>query len=185
MKRSFKEGDKGNDHIEPLLSNSMQHLCELFADNIHTHHTGFLKTLVFCPTLAECSSMYRILRDLLESEFTDPPGSPGFHKYCLIDMYTRESSNDIQKKILESFMTEGGKLRLLIVTSAFSMGVNCPDICNIVHLGPPSVQYVQEIGRGGLSENPPVALLLYGKKAAKTYERLLCQFDQVSPYCFV
>ena len=31
-------------------------------------------------------------------------------------------------------------------TSAFSMGVDCPDIRNVVHVGPPSslVHYVQE-----------------------------------------
>ena len=57
----------------------------------------------------------------------------------------------MKKKILESFMTEGGKLRLLITISAFSMGVNGPDIQNVVHIGPPSslVLYVQESGRVG------------------------------------
>ena len=81
------------------------------------------------------------------------PGYPDFHKYRLIDMYTRASSNEMKKEILESFMTEGGKLRLLIATSAFSMGIDCPDICDVIHIGPPSclVQYVQETGRGGWS----------------------------------
>jgi len=31
-------------------------------------------------------------------------------------------------------MTDGGKLRLLITTSAFSKGADCPNICNVVHL---------------------------------------------------
>ena len=79
-------------------------------------------------------------------------------------MYTRASSDDIKKKILESFMTKGGKLRLLMATSAFSMGVDCPDIQNVVHIGPPSslVQYVQESGRVGRNGTSSVALLLYG-----------------------
>jgi len=48
-------------------------------------------------------------------------------------------------------MTDGGKLRLLIATIAFSMGVDCPDICNVHVHSPPSslVQYVQESGRVG------------------------------------
>ena len=172
-------------HIEPLMSNSMQQLCEMFADSIRTCHTGFPKTLVFCPTIAECSLMYRTLRDLLESEFTDPPGFPDFHKYRLIDMYTRASTDEMKKKILESFVTEGGKLRLLIATSAFSMGVDCPDICNIVHLGPPSclVQYVQETGRGGRSGNPSVALLLYGKKAEKHLQKCMKDYCINSTKC--
>ena len=80
-------------------------------------------------------------------------------------MYTRALSDDMKKKILESFRTEGGKLRLFIATSAFSMGVDCPGISNVVHLGSPSclVQYVQETGSGGRNGNPSVALLLYEK----------------------
>ena len=99
--------------------------------------------------------MYRTLQDMLGDEFTDPPGYPYVHKFCLIDIYTRASSDEMKEKILESFMIktdhEGGKLRLLMATNAFSMGVDCPDISNVVHLGPPSslIQYVQETGRGG------------------------------------
>lgn len=95
--------------------------------------------------------MYRTLLDMLGDEFTDPPEYPDVHKFRLIDMCTRASSDEMKEKILESFKTEGGKLRLLMATSAFSMGVDCPDISNVVHFGPPSclVQYVQETGRGG------------------------------------
>ena len=62
-------------------------------------------------------------------------------------------------------MTEGGKLRLVTATSAFNMGVDCPDICSVVHFGPPTsaIQCVQESGRGGYNGNPSVALLLCGK----------------------
>ena len=150
-------------HVEPLIS--VKEFCELFAAKIQTDRTSLPKTLIFCPTIAECSLMYRTLRNMLGNEFTDPPNYPDFHKFRLIDMYTRASSDEMKKKILESFRTEGGKLRLLIATSAFSMGVDCPDISNVVHLGPPScsVQYVQETGRGGRNGNPSVALLLYGK----------------------
>ena len=150
-------------HVESLVS--VKNLCELFATNIQTNRTSFPKTLVFCSTIAECSLMYRTLRNILGNEFTDPPKYPDIHKFRLIDMYTRASSDEMKKKILESFKTEGGKLRLLIATSAFSMGVDCPDISNVVHPGPPSclIQYVQETGRCGRNGNPSVALLLYGK----------------------
>lgn len=102
---------------------------------------------------------------MLGKDFTDPPGYPDIHKYRLIGMYTRASSDDMKKKILESFKVEGGKLRLLIATSAFSMGVDCADISNVVHFGPPNclVQYVQETGRSGRNGKPSVALLLHGK----------------------
>lgn len=31
-----------------------------------------------------------------------------------------------------------GTLRLLIATEAFGMGVDCPDIENVIHVGPPT-----------------------------------------------
>ena len=150
-------------HVEPLLS--IQHLSEMLAEGICANRIAFPKTLLFCLTIAECSLIYKTLRNLLSEEFTDPPGYPDLHKHRLVDMYTRASSIEMKKKISESFMIEGGKLRLLVATSAFSMGVDCPDICNIIHLGPPSclVQYVQETGRGGRNGNPSVAVLLCGK----------------------
>jgi ATP-dependent DNA helicase RecQ len=42
------------------------------------------------------------------------------------------------------------------------MGVNCPDVRLIIHLGPPSEfeMYVQEIGRGGMDGLPSYAILL-------------------------
>lgn len=40
-------------HVKPIVS--IKSLCELFADKIRTIRTEFPKTLVFCPTIAECS----------------------------------------------------------------------------------------------------------------------------------
>ena len=105
------------------------------------------------------------------------PGYPDFHKYRMIDMYTRAMSDGIKKKVLESFMKDGGRLRLVIATSAFSMRVDCPDIHDVVHFGPATsvIQYVQESGRAGRNGESSVALLLCGnpgknsKKCVKSY----------------
>ena len=62
-------------------------------------------------------------------------------------------------------MIPGGKLRLVIATAAFSMGVDCPDICNIIHYSPSTSieQYVQETGRAGHDDSFSTALLLFRK----------------------
>jgi len=71
-------------------------------------------------------------------------------------------------------MTGDGRLRVLIATSAFSMGVDFPDIRNVVHVGPPSslVQYVQESGRVGRDGKSSVALLLYGSAGKHVQESM-------------
>ena len=87
-----------------------------------------------------------------------------------MDMYKRACSDEMRKKVLTSFMQPGGKLRLVVATMAFSMGVNCPDIVNVIHYGPPSsvLQYMQETGRAGRTTFPAAALLLYGKLGKHT-----------------
>ena len=66
-------------------------------------------------------------------------------------MYTRACTIEIREKVLMSFGKEGSKLRVVVATTAFLMGIDCPDIEQIIHYGTPSApeQYIQEIGRAG------------------------------------
>ena len=56
-------------------------------------------------------------------------------------------------------------LRVVCATVAFRMGVNCPDIRHVVHLGPPDdvETYVQETGRAGRDCLPRLVILLKKK----------------------
>ena len=60
---------------------------------------------------------------------------------------------------------ERSVLRLVIATTAFGMGIDCPDIRQIIHWGMPSSleEYVQETGRGGHDGNQSRAILYEGK----------------------
>ena len=42
-------------YVEPLIS--VKKFCKLFAAKIQTHRSSLPKTLIFCPTIAECSLM--------------------------------------------------------------------------------------------------------------------------------
>ena len=66
-------------------------------------------------------------------------------------MYTRASHEEMKSRVMASFSQENSTLRIIIATTSFSMGIDIPDIRQIVHWGPPSdiEQYVQEIGRVG------------------------------------
>ena len=74
----------------------------------------------------------------LDKHFTEPPGYPDSHQFRLVDIYTRTSSEKMKEKVLTSFITTGSKLTILIATTAFSMGVDCPDIRNVIYYGFPA-----------------------------------------------
>lgn len=82
-------------------------------------------------------------------------------------MYTRASSPENKNQVLYNFSDSKGKLRLVIATSAFGLGVDCPDIRAVYHWGPPATveEYMQESERAGKRRDglQSKSILMYGK----------------------
>ena len=76
----------------------------------------------------------------------------------------------VKNQILKSFTSPTSPLRVVIATIAFGMGIDCPDIRQIVHLGPPDdiEGYLQATGRAGRDGKQSEALLL-NKKSFDNY----------------
>lgn len=123
------------------------------------------KTVIFCQTYKDVSDLYSTLIKHLGEDKTDPAGYPNLLQFRLITMYTRASTDSMKKAVLSTFTKTGSTLRIVIATTAFSMGIDCPDIHKIIHWGPPCnlEQYLQEIGRAGRDGNPSHAILIAGK----------------------
>ena len=55
-----------------------------------------------------------------------------------MDMYTRAATIIKKEEVLTAFRNPNGTLRIVLATTAFEMGVDCSDICVIIHWGAPS-----------------------------------------------
>lgn len=73
----------------------------------------------------------------------------------MVEVYTAPTSVGLKEEILEVF-GQDTSLRILVATVAFGMGIDYPDIRQVVHFGvPPNAEdLVQQSGRAGRDGQP-------------------------------
>ena len=157
------------------ISASLGPLC----DRLASRRTSMGRTIIFCRKYDEVTAIYYFFKRRLGLAFTEPPGAPDFiPKFRLVDMYTHCTHQTVKDKVLELF-TSPSPLRIVVATIVFGMGVDCPDVRQIVHWGVPEdiETYVQETGRAGRDGLISCAVLFHGQgdlgkktsKQMKTY----------------
>ena len=77
-----------------------------------------------------------------------------------VEMFHSSLDEETKDNILKKFKT-GDKLKCLVSTIAFGMGVNIPDIRIIINWGAPSslLQYWQQVGRCSRDDKPGLSVL--------------------------
>lgn len=132
-----------------------------FASKLIREKTLFPKTIIYGRTFAMCSNIYLFLKERLGQDFVHPSDAPDIPRFRIVDMFTGVTEPDHKSEIIESFKADG-HLRVVVATVAFGMGVDCPNIRQVVHIGMPNdiSSYVQESGRAGRDGMPAMAMLL-------------------------
>ena len=143
------------------------------------------RTIVFCRRYSECALMYSLFRNALETNFTEPPGAPNLVKYRLVDMYTKCTEASIKEDIVSEFSKADGRLRIIIGTIAFGMGLDSTDVRQIVHWGPSHdiESYVQETGRSGRDGFMANAVLFFGSGDSKNSSQLMIDYCNNTSVC--
>ena len=108
------------------------------------------KTIVFCNgTLTDIGAVFNFLLLKLGGTAYSPDNIQASDN-CLIGIYHSLTLNKYKERVVESFKNDR-KRRVVIASSALSMGVNFPDVRYVIHWGPARnlLDYHQESGRGG------------------------------------
>lgn len=121
------------------------------------------RVIIFCRKCDNVTQIYLFFRQYLGQKGTEPVGAPDMGRFRLVDMFMHCSHKSIKDQIVKQFTTTS-PLRIVIATIAFGMGIDCPDVRQIIHWGVPDGEmYVQESGRGGRDGKPSLATVLYSK----------------------
>ena len=143
--------EKGN--IEEVFSPLLNTLCST--------RCQMPRVIIYCRKVEHCSQLYRFFLSAMKYEFTEPPGAPNIAMFRLVDMFTSVTRNSVKESIIASLQKRHAPLRIVICTNAFGMGVDCTDVCQVIHWGSPSdiESYVQECGRASRNSQPAQAVL--------------------------
>lgn len=144
----------------------MEDVFSVIVEELRRKRTKMEKTLVFCRTYSDCSQLYLFFRSRLGKEKTDPIGTCDIHRFRLFEMFTASNSSSLKSSILQSFASSTSRLRIVFATIAFGMGVDIPNIRQIIHWSPPSdvETYIQETGRAGRDGETSFVKLFYSKR---------------------
>jgi ATP-dependent DNA helicase RecQ len=145
---------------------------------------SFPRTLIYCTNMVECADLYLFFENQLGFNFTEPPGAPSLPKYRLFDMFTSCTDADVKDDIIKLF-TKSSNLRIVCATVAFGMGINCPDVRKVIHVGAPEdiESYIQETGRAGRDGLPAKAILMNKVKSLRHVNEDMKSYSMSTSSC--
>lgn len=143
----------------------LQETFQPLIDKLQTQRINMERVLIFCRRYEECADIYELFKLNLGINFTEPIGSPDLSAYRLVDMYTSITQKEVKDTILKAICNPVSSLRVVVCTISFGMGINCPDIHQVIHWGPSEdvEAYIQETGRAGRDGKTSCALLFVSK----------------------
>ena len=100
--------------------------------------------------LKYCGYAYRLFEEVITNQYVGDECEPNARLFA---QFHAPATDRLKCEILNEIKSKKSRVRVIFATTALGMGVDAPDVINIIHITPPSnlESYVQEIGRAGRS----------------------------------
>lgn len=146
--------------------------------------TDFPRTIIYCRKFRDCGELYLFFRDNLGDSFTEPTDAPDLPQFRLVDMFHSCTDQSV-KDIIAPLFCNDSQLRIVIATVAFGMGIDCPNVRQIIHMGPPedSEAYIQATGRAGRDGFNSIAVLYLIKGLRHTVNSRMKRYIENTSSC--
>lgn len=133
------------DNITYVTKKSKKNLQQLqwLLNDVLKYGNKTKKTIVYCRNIASCANLYEYFNQAL--------GQTNTLSERLVAMFHRSTADRNKDHVLSEFPRSDSTLRIVFATVAFGMGIDIPDIEQVIHWGAPRglEQFAQESGRDG------------------------------------
>ena len=168
--------------------NSLQAILMPIARALLEQNIDYPVTIVYIP-LRFCGFAYKLFEHVLGVAQYFPLGSPSIPANRLFAQFHAPRTKEMKEEILKQLCSGRSVVRVLFATVAIGMGVDIPNIPQVIHFGPPCTvkAYFQETGRAGRDGKLSVACLCYNNRdIAKNragMEENMCNFCSSDEKC--
>ena len=140
-------------------------------DSLRISHNLAKRTIAYCKRYNEVGNGYTFFMQQLGKSFIYLSHLSFWSSQVSVWWTCTPSEITVKGQIISAFSDPHSTLRVVIATIAFGMGLDCPNVAEVIHWGPSfSVEdYIQEIGGQGAIAH---AKLYFSKEISS-----LCQWE--------
>ena len=166
---------------------AFEELLSPIANDLKKQLISYPLTIIYLP-LKWCGFAFNYFVDILGEKSYFPTTSAGDPKHCLFAQYHSPQTDAMKTMTLEQLTDPKYKnktIRVIFATVAIGLGVNIPNVRQIIHMTVPRTleSYYQQIGRAGRDGYPAKAYLYYNGTDISVNKPGLT--DEIREYCLL